>query len=84
MYPKCKLGVRRAADNMSAHSCQLWARRDECLKNAEYMASSCSTTCSEHLFREQAHGEWESSSTRGGGGSRCSGGGGGIDSSRKK
>ena len=40
-------------DNSSSHSCQLWAQRDECIKNAGYMKDACASTCSEHLFREQ-------------------------------
>ena len=40
-------------DNSSSHSCQLWAQRDECVKNAGFMKDACASTCSEHLFREQ-------------------------------
>ena len=40
-------------DNSSSHSCQLWAQRDECAKNAAFMKDACASTCSEHLFREQ-------------------------------
>ena len=52
LCPASCLGLG-APDNSSSHSCQLWAQRDECIKNAGYMKDACASTCSEHLFREQ-------------------------------
>ena len=52
LCPASCLGLA-APDNSSSHSCQLWAQRDECIKNGGFMKDACASTCSEHLFREQ-------------------------------
>lgn len=52
LCPVSCLGLS-APDNSSAHSCQQWAQRDECFKNAGFMQEDCASTCSEHAYREQ-------------------------------